>query len=124
MLALNDVQRASDVAAEAAATPGARLARRASATQADDIDVITSMLLGWGRPEAGPDHASAAIDLRALEGPEIDRRFIEILRHAEASLVSAHTEMNEGFGGSSRSLAEDTSRAHWVELAALSARLD
>ena len=126
LLALNDVHRASDVAAEAASDPRVRaLARRASATQADDIGVITSMLLGWGRPEAGPDQAGAAIDLQSLDGPEIDRRFIEILTaHAEASLISARTEMIEGFGGSSRRLAEDTSRAHWVELAALSARLD
>jgi uncharacterized protein (DUF305 family) len=120
LLALKDVRKASDVAAAAASDPRVRaLARRASATQADDIGVITSMLLGWGR-EGGPDQAGAASDLRSLDGLEIDRRFIEILTaHAEASLVSARTEMIEGFGGSSRRHAEDTSRANWRELAEL-----
>jgi len=120
LLALNDVHRASDVAAEAASDPRVRaFARRASATQADDIGVLTSMLLGWDR-EGSPDQAGAASDLRSLDGLEIDRRFIEILTaHAEASLVSARTEMKEGFGGSSRRHAEDTSRANWRELAEL-----
>jgi uncharacterized protein (DUF305 family) len=121
LLALKDVHRASDVAAAGASDPRVRaLARRASATQADDIGVITSMLLGWGR-EGGLDQAGAASDLRSLDGLEIDRRFIEILTaHDEASLVSARTEMVEGFGGSSRRHAEDTSRANWRELAELS----
>jgi hypothetical protein len=121
LLALKDVHRASDVAAAGASDPRVRaLARRASATQADDIGVITSMLLGSGR-EGSPDQADAASDLRSLDGLEIDRRFIEILTaHDEASLVSARTEMVEGFGGSSRRHAEDTCRASWRELAELS----
>jgi uncharacterized protein (DUF305 family) len=120
LLALKEVRKARDVAAAAASDPRVRaLARRASATQADDIGAITSMLLGWAR-EGGPDPAGAASDLRSLDGLDIDRRFIEILTaHAEASLVSARTEMIEGFGGSSRRHAEDTSRANWRELAEL-----
>jgi uncharacterized protein (DUF305 family) len=120
LLALKEVRKVSDVAAAAASDPRVRaLARRASATQADDIGAITSMLLGWGG-EGGPDPAGAASDLRSLDGLDIDRRFIEILTaHAEASLVSARTEMIEGFGGSSRRHAEDTSRANWRELAEL-----
>ncbi len=130
--ALRDVHRATDVAAASASDPRVRaLARRASATQAHDISAITSMLLGWGRPEGGPGPAgaetpgvlpaAATSDLRSLDGREIDRRFVEILTaHAEASLASARTELVEGFGGPSRRHAEDTSRAHWRELAALS----
>jgi uncharacterized protein (DUF305 family) len=130
--ALKDAHRASEVAAARASDPRVRaLAHQARATQADDIRAITSMLLGWGRPEGGPDQAGtvtpvnlpagAASDLRSLDGLEIDRRFIEILAaHAETSLASARTEMIEGFGGSSRRLAEQSSRAHWRELAALS----
>jgi uncharacterized protein (DUF305 family) len=132
LLALRDAHSASDVAAVSAADPRVRtLARRAHATQADDISAIRSILLGWGRHEGSPDKAGAetpvslpatvAGDLRSLEGLEIDRRFIEILTaHAEASLASARTEMIEGFGGASRRLAEDTSRASWRELAAIS----
>ena len=132
LLALTAVHGASDLAAVSAADPRVRtLARRSHATQADHISAIRSILLGWGRHEGSPDKvgaetpvslpATAAGDLRSLDGLEIDRRFIEILtERAEASLASARTEMIEGFGGSSRRLAEDTSRTSWRELAALS----
>ena len=125
LLALKDVHRASDAAAVAASDPRVRaLARRASATQADDIGVITSMLVGWDRQEISTDEdaeVNVSLEATASDGLEIDRRFIETLTaHAEASLVSARTEMNEGFGGPSRRLAEDTSRANWRELAELS----
>ena len=127
LLALGDARRASHVAAAWGSDPRVRaLARRARATQADDIRAIRSMLLGWGRQEgstdAGRDTVAVPVDdLQSLDGLEIDRRFIEMLTaHAEASLASARTEMIEGFGGSSRRLAEDTSRANWRELAALS----
>lgn len=117
--ALRDVRRASDAAAAAATDPRVRdLARRAGATQADQIGVITSMLRGSGR-EAGADRAGA-VDQGSLDGLEIDRRFLEVLTaHAKASLVSARAEMVEGFGGSSRRHAEDISRAGWRELAEL-----
>lgn len=124
LLALGDTRRASHVAAAWGSDPRVRaLARRARATQADDIRAITSMLLGWGQG-GSTEPAGLAVpvdDLQSLDGLEIDRRFIEMLTaHAEASLASARTEMIEGFGGSSRRLAEDTSRANWRELAALS----
>jgi uncharacterized protein (DUF305 family) len=123
LVALGDVHGASDEAAAGASDPRVRaLARRAGATQADDIRTITSMLLGWGH-ETGPALVglpATAADLRSLDGLEVDRRFIEILTaHAEASLVSARIEMLEGFGGSSRRHAESASRANWRELAAL-----
>ena len=62
-----------------------------------------------------------ASDVRSPDRHQVDRRFIEVLTaHAETSLASARKELIEGFGGSIRRLAEDTSRASWRELAALS----
>jgi uncharacterized protein (DUF305 family) len=106
------------------------LARRARTTQTDDIRAITSLLRGWSRHEPAPDQAGAATpvsvpatttsDLCSLDGLEIDRRFVAILiAHAEAALARARMEMIEGFNGSSRRLAEDTSRASWRDLGAL-----
>lgn len=130
LLAVEQVVRASKIAAAGAADPRVRaLARREGAAHAIRIHAITSLLLGWGRFEAGSDTASPALvtdtvdsggDPRPLDGLEIDRRFIETLTaHAVASLASARTELIEGFGGASRRLAEDTSRCSWRDLAAL-----
>jgi uncharacterized protein (DUF305 family) len=121
LLALRETHGASDVAAASGSDPRVRaLARQAGATQADDISAITSMLRGWDRTEVGPTRTALPSDLRSLSGPEVDRRFIEILTaHANASLVRARTEMIEGVGDCSRLHAEDTSRASWRALAAL-----
>ena len=128
LLALRIAHRASHVAAARACDPRVRaLARRVRVTHGDGIRAITSMLLVWDRHEGGPDRARVvaaslpAGDLGSVDRVEIDRRFVDLLiAHAEASLASARTELIEGFGGSSRRLAEDASRANWRELAALS----
>lgn len=120
LLASRAVHRASDVARASASDPRVRaLAHRARATQAEDIRAITSILAGWGQSDDGPAQAGAG-DQRTPAGPEAERPFVEVLSaHARASLVSARTEMVEGFDGSSRLLAEQTSRAHWRMLDSL-----
>ena len=130
--ALGDAHLACDVAAAQASDPRVRaLARQAGATQADEIREITSMLLGCDRPEGSPDQPPAAArvrtpatgtdEARSPDRHQVDRRFIEVLTaHAETSLARARMELVEGFGGAIRRLAEDTSRASWRELAALS----
>jgi uncharacterized protein (DUF305 family) len=130
--ALRDAQKASDLAAAWASDPHVRaLARRTRAMQENHAGEIKAMLDGWGRDEDDLDHAGAstplsppviaASDLSRLNKLELDRRFIESLTaHAEAAIASARTEMIEGFGPSSRQLAEDTIRANSRGLAALS----
>jgi uncharacterized protein (DUF305 family) len=128
---LREAQRASDLAAAWASDPHLRaLARRTRAMQENHVGEIKAMLDGWGRAEDGLDHAVAstpviapviaASDLSPLNRLALDRRFIESLTaHAEAAIASARTEMIEGFGPSSRRLAEEAIRANCRSLAAL-----
>jgi hypothetical protein len=120
LAALRNAYPSSDLAAARATDPQVRaLARRARARQAADIRGIASMLLGWGGQEA-PVGSAGASGPGSLDGPDIDRRFVELLTaDAHASLARARTELVEGFGGASRDHAEESSRSHWHELATL-----
>jgi uncharacterized protein (DUF305 family) len=126
--AVKDVHRASDMATTSARDPQVRtLARRACATQADDIRAITSMLPGSVRHRSDTDQTVAVTgrgvpaDVGRPQGLEIDRRFIEVLTaYGEASLASARTERVEGFSQACLRHAEAASRASWRQLTELS----
>ena len=130
LLALRDARGESDVAATWATDPRLRaVAVRAREMQDDDIRAITMLLSGWGQVGAidlqdsqalrrGPGVATG--ELRSLDKRELDRRLAAMLTSdAEAAIVSARTEMVEGFEGTSRRIAQHAIRANSRDLSAL-----
>lgn len=130
LLALSLARDGSDAAATWATDPGLRaIAVRVRTMQDDDIRAITRLLSRWGQgggtdleSSRGPGRAAgdATNDLRSLDKRELDRRLIAMLTSdAEAAIVSARTEMVEGFEGDSRRLAHDAIRANHRDISAL-----
>lgn len=130
---------AMSVLAVSSADPGIRRMARlcASAERAREHTVVT-LVSSWRRavpgtadavltPPASPAGAAdtpedADATASGAVGRDRDRRFLEQLRaHAVASMASARREMVEGLDRQSRTIAQESIRAHSRDLAAIDA---
>lgn len=128
---------AMSVLAVRSADPGIRrMARLCASTERAREHTVVALVSSWRRPDPGTSNAGPtppASPAGAADAPEYadatasgavgrdrDRRFLEQLRaHAVASMASARREMVEGLDRQSRTIAQESIRAHSRELAAI-----
>lgn len=87
-------------------------------------DCLEALVCGSDQDVAAPharlDPVPAALRLRSLDGAELDRAFVELLRtHVQASLRRARAEMVKGMNPDARQIAEAAIHKHGHELDAL-----
>ena len=115
-----------------------RMARLSASTERARERTVVALVSSWRRQDPGTDDAGPTLPASpaaAAEAPEDadakaagavgrdrDRRFLEQLRaHAMASMASARREMVEGLDRQSRTIAQESIRAHSRDLAAIDA---
>lgn len=131
----------ADLMVDRATTPEVRaLAERISAAQGPEIELMSGWLTAWGEDAAadvqhggmdhrgmdmeGMDQDEAMAALEGLTGPELDRRFLELMTaHHRGAVEMATAQLADGSAGGALELAAAVIEDQTAEIAEMEALL-